>query len=179
VSIQRKALGHRLLRQRKLGEVLLEEGYITDEQLASAVEEQKATGSLLGEVLVSSGYVTEWEVAKCLVGQMQLPFVCSTHYDIPKEAIELLPHAFLHQHRLVPLDIFGNVLVMATAGNLSPDVVEEIEVSTKYEVALFVALHSDVQETLQNRFPLEKVTNELSSKFDQLFKGLDSGPGRL
>ena len=63
---------------------------------------------------------------------------------------------------------------MATAGNISPEVVEEIEVSTSYEVALYVALSSDIQETLQNIFPLEKITNELSDKFDQLFEGTPS-----
>lgn len=166
----RRPLGRRLVRQRKLGEILVEEGYITDEQLRAAVEEQKAGGGLLGEVLVSMGFVTEWEVAKCLVGQFQLPFVYTQHYDIPKEAQTLLPHPFLHQHRMVPLDLFGKCLVVATSGSISTDVVEEIEVSTGYEVALYVALSSDIQKTLQDKFALERVTDELAQKFDQLFE---------
>ncbi len=176
MSTTRRAIGLKLIRQRNLGEILLEDGYITEEQLAGAVEEQKGSGGLLGEILVASGYVSEWEVAKCLVGQLQLPFVYTTHYEIPKEAINLLPHAFLHQHRLVPLDIFGRVLVMATAGNISEAVVEEIAESTNYEVALYVALASDVRETLQRKFPLEKVTTELSQRFDQIFMGMETPP---
>ena len=46
---------------------------------------------------------------------------------------------------------------------------------TLLEVALYVSLTSDIQKTLSERFPLEKVTSELSQKFDQLFEGFDAG----
>lgn len=166
----RKALGQKLVRNRRLGELLVEEGYITEEQLGAAVEEQAATGGMLGRILVTSGYVTEWEVAKCLVAQLQLPFVYTALYDIPKEAVDLLPHAFLHQHLLVPVDLFGKCLALATCGNISQEVVEEIELSTRLEVMLYVSLASDIQTTLEGKFALQKVANELSEKFDELFK---------
>ncbi|MFH0944772.1 MAG: hypothetical protein V2A76_06200 [Planctomycetota bacterium] len=167
----RRAFGNRLSRRKKLGEILVEEGYLSLEQLEGAKEEQKASGTLLGEILVASGYVTEWEVAKCMVMQLQLPFIYTTLYDIPRSVVSLLPHAFLHQHRIIPIDLFGKCLVLATAGDISEDVVTEIEESTGYEVGLYVALTSDIQKSLSERFPLEKVTKELSQKFDQLFDG--------
>lgn len=171
MSAPRKSIGHKLIRQRQLGELLVEEGYITKDQLDAAVEEQQAGGGLLGEILVNLGFVTEWEVAKCLVVQLQLPFLYTVLYEIPQEVQEILPHAFLHQHRIVPIDLFGMCLAIASAGSISQEVVEEIESSTGFEVALYVALTSDIQKTLQDTFPLEKVTNELSEKFDQLFDG--------
>ncbi|MFG0319195.1 MAG: hypothetical protein ACF8XB_18115 [Planctomycetota bacterium JB042] len=165
----RRAFGQKLVRRRQLGEILRDEGLLDDEQLQTAMEEQKVSGGLFGEVLVNLGFVTEWEVAKCLVAQLQLPFIYTALYDTPVEAIDLLPHAFLHQHRMVPVDIFGKTLVLATAGNIDTDVIEEIEESTEYEVALYIALSSDIQRTLQERFPLDKVSDELAEKFDQLF----------
>lgn len=165
----RRAFGQKLVRRRQLGEILREEKLISEEQLETAMEEQRLSGGLIGEVLVSLDFVTEWEVAKCLVVQLQLPFVYTALYDSPPEAIGLLPHAFLHQHRLVPIDIFGKTLAIATAGNIDPEVIEEIEESTDYEVALYIALSSDIQRSLQERFPLEKVSDELAEKFDQLF----------
>ncbi len=168
----RKHFSNKMIRSKMLGEVLVEEGYLNHDQLEGALEEQKASGVLLGEILVASGFVTEWEVAKCLVGQLNLPFIYTTLYDIPKEAVDLLPHAFVHQHRIVPVDIFGSWLTIATAGSISQDVVTEIELSTNLEVGLYVALTSDIQKTLQEKFPLERVTSELSQKFDQLFDGL-------
>jgi len=167
----RRAFTSKLIRKKKLGEILVDEGYLSRDQLHTALEEQKASGSLLGELLVSCGAVTEWEVAKCMVSQLHLPFIYTSLYDISSEAVNLLPHAFLHQHRIIPLDLFGSCLVIATAGDISQEVIDEIELSTGLEVGLYVALTSDIQKTLQDRFPLEKVTNELSEKFDQLFEG--------
>ena len=168
----RKPFASKLIRKKRLGEILVDEAYLSQEQLDATLEEQKASGGLLGELLVSSGFVTEWEVAKCMVSQLHLPFIYTTLYEIPEGVITLLPHAFLHQHRLVPLDLFGSCLVIGTAGDISQEVVDEIELSTGLEVGLYVALTSDIQKTLQDKFPLDKVTNELSRKFDQLFDGL-------
>ncbi len=165
----RRNLSQKLFMQRKLGELLVESGYLADDKLKIGLEEQAQSGGLLGEILVSLGFVTEWDVAKCLVGKLQVPFIYPSKYDIPRDAVDLLPHAFLHQHRLVPLDTFGKCLTIATIGNISQDVVEEIEVSTSLDVTLYVALASDILKTLQEKFPLEKVTNEFSEKFDQLF----------
>lgn len=167
----RKSFSQKLSRMRKLGEILIEEGFITEDQLEIATEEQASTGGPLSEILISQRFVTEWEVAKCLVVNLQLPFIQTANYDIPAEVVNLLPHAFLHQHRLVPLDRYGKCLVMATAGNITEEVVEEIELSTKNDVMMYISLSSDIQETLQAKFPLERLTNELSEKFDQLFQG--------
>ena len=170
----RKSFTSKLARMRRLGEILVEEGFITEEQLSFATEEHSSSGGPLTEILISQRAVTEWEVAKCLTSQLHLPFIYTKHYDIPSDIVSLLPHAFLHQHRLVPMDQFGDCLVMATAGNITEEVVEEIELSTKARVMMYIALSSDIQETLQEKFPLEKLTNELSEKFDQLFQGEDS-----
>jgi hypothetical protein len=166
----RKLLERKLVRERRLGEILLEERLIAEDQLTNALEEQAATGGILTEILVSAGFISEWDLAKCLATRLQLPFIYTTRYEIPREAIDLLPHTLLHQHRLVPIDIFGKVLAIASAGNMSQEILEEIETSTGLEVTLYVALASDLQETLRERFPLEKVTDALSQKFDQLFQ---------
>ncbi len=166
----RKALDRKFSSQRRLGEILVEEGYISRADLDTALHEQKTSGGLIGEVMTSMGLVTEWEVAKCLVAQFQLPFMYTSTYDIAGDVLNLLPHAFLHQHRLVPLDLFGKVLLMATSGDLSVEIIEEIEESTGLEVSLFIALNSDLQNTLQDKFPLEKITDALADRFDQLFE---------
>ena len=168
-TVARKPRGQKLIRRAQLGEILRDDGYISQEQLDAATEEQKLSGGLLGEILVSLGFVTEWEVAKCLVKQLQLPFIYTTLYDSPKEAIDLLPHAFLHQHRIVPVDIFGKTLVLATAGNIDNEVVEEIEESTQLGVALYISLSTDIHRKLQEDYPLEKVSDELAERMDQLF----------
>ena len=169
MATQRHMFQQRLVRLKKLGELLAQEGLVAEDELREAVEEQKRTGGLLGEILVTLGRITEWDLARCLVSQLQLPFLYTTNYEIGQDATELLPHAFLHQHRIIPLDIFGKTLVLATAGSISQEVVEEIEMTTHLEVMLYIALSSDIQRTLQGKFPLEKLTNALFERFDKLY----------
>jgi len=175
VAHTRRYLSTKLSRLKRIGEILSEEGFITDEQLTTAAEIHESSGGALADILVSQRYVTEWELSRCLVTELQLPFVHASLYDISSDVVNLLPHAFLHQHRLVPLDVFGTSLALATNGNISEEIVEEIEETTKFEVMLYVALNSDIQKTLAVKYPLEKVTNELSDKFDQLFEEGDGG----
>ncbi len=169
MATQRNSIQQRLVRLKKLGELLAQEGLISEDDLRDALDEQRRTGGLLGEILVQQGRVTEWDLARCLVSQLQLPFIYTTNYDISPETNALLPHAFLHQHRIVPLDIFGKTLVLATAGSISQEIVEEIELTTHLEVMLYISLTTDIQKTLQDRFPLEKVTDALFARFDKLY----------
>jgi Type II secretion system (T2SS), protein E, N-terminal domain len=169
LATYRSQFVQKLARLKKLGELLTQESLISEADLRLALDEQKKTGALLGEILVSHGRVSEWDLARCLVSQLQLPFVYTTNFEISPEALALLPHPFLHQHRIVPLDIFGKTLVIATAGSLSQDVVEEIEITTQLEVMLCIALATDILKTLQDRFPLERVADALSERFDSLY----------
>jgi type IV pilus assembly protein PilB len=169
VATQRHLFQQRLVRLKKLGELLTQEGLVTEAELKEALEEQRRSSGLLGDILVQFGRITEWDLARCLVSQLQLPFVYTANYEIAPEVADLLPHAFLHQHRIVPLDVFGKTLVLATAGSLSQEIVEEIEATTQLEVMLNIALASDITHTLQEKFTLEKLTNALFERFDSLY----------
>lgn len=166
----RKLLERKLVNERRLGEMLIEEGLLTEDQLNASMKDQQAGQGPLTELLVQNGFVNEWDLAKCLVSKLQLPFIFTETYDIPRDAQEVLPAAVLHQHRIVPLDLFGKTLLLATTGNITQEMVEEIELSTNHDISLFVALISDVQLTLRTKFPLAKVADQVSQRFDQLFK---------
>lgn len=185
MAAARRYLSTKLSRLKRIGQILVEEGFISDEKLATAESIRETSGGSLADILVAQRYVTEWELSRCLVTDLQLPFIHASMYDIASDVVGILPHAFLHQHRLVPLDRFGKALALATNGSISEEIVEEIEESTKFEVMLYVALNSDIQKALAAKFPIEKVTNELSDKFDQLFdvdgtaEDEDGDPDRL
>ena len=165
----RRILGRKLSRQQEIGEILRDEGYVTADQLEVAMQEQQSEGTTLVDALLSLGFATEWDVAKCLVMEFQLPFIEISTYEIAREVKDLLPPPFLHQHLLVPLDVFGKTLAMATTGGITSDELDEIEEVSGMEVALYVALASDIRRALQEHFPLNRVGEELSARFDQLF----------
>jgi MSHA biogenesis protein MshE len=59
----------------RLGDLLIQQGLLTEEQLKTALDEQKRTGRKLGRVFVESGYVTEEGISQALARQLRIPFV--------------------------------------------------------------------------------------------------------
>jgi len=88
---------------------------------------------------------------------------------VPKEVLATLPPNVLMQHKIVPLDVFGEVLVIATYGDLDASTVTEIENETGKRVACVVALKSDIEHVLQEKFPPQDIGKEVASRLDQLF----------
>lgn len=116
--------------RKKLGELLVEQGVIKEEQLQQALRQQKVMGGLLGESLVELGYVTETDLTVAIALQYGLPFVDLDRFHVSKNALALVPPDFLVQNRLLVLDRLGKTLLVAAAGNLEISVFEEIEKMT-------------------------------------------------
>lgn len=139
--------------KKRLGELLVAEGLITNEQIEEALKEQQKTGMLLGEVLVKLGDVTEYDIAGALAAQFGLPYIDTSRYNITKEVFGLLPLDFIRTNQLVPLDKIGNILTVVVSGPLSEKVFEEIEKKTSSELYLFVSTVSQIRKIIQEHSP--------------------------
>lgn len=89
--------------RKKLGELLVEAGLITEEQLKHAIEVQSKTGEKLGKVLIKSGYVTESQILEALEFQLGIPHVDLHKYYIDPEVAKLIPEAVAKRHTIIPI----------------------------------------------------------------------------
>src|SRR5258708_6316177 len=87
----------------KLGEILLREGLITQDQLKKALLEQKNTGMRLGYTLVKLGFVEETEISKMLARQYRMPAVDLSRFEVDAKIIQLLPPDVAIKHTVLPL----------------------------------------------------------------------------
>lgn len=154
--------------RKRFGELLFEEGLISSEDLERALETQRKTGELLGEILVEGGLISEWDIVRVIVKQYKLPYLPSTRYSVPKEVLSIFPPKYLHANLIVPLDIFGDVVVIATARNPSSELMQEIEQQFKFYPLVYVSTITDVKTTLTNHFPTP------FSEFDGMLTDLKS-----
>ena len=92
---------HRMTKKR-LGELLVDEGLITEQQVQEVLAEQKKTKGLFGEILVSKAYVTESDIARAIARQFSIPFISARGYDIPQEVVNLFPSDMLEKYRYSP-----------------------------------------------------------------------------
>jgi hypothetical protein len=138
------------LYRRRIGEILVNEGIISTEQLDQALELQKKNGELLGELLMDLGYVNEADIAKTICLQYQLPFLTLENYLFDDKQFSVLPKEFVLAHKLLPFDKIGNTLLVLVTEIPSDKVLSEIPKLTQLNVALYVGMSSEVNKYLNN-----------------------------
>lgn len=141
--------------KKRLENILLEAGLINEEIAEHARGRQAETGDLIGDILVQEGYVTEEDVARELSRVLQLPFLSLDNYRVTKGAVDGLPRELLHRHQFVPVDRFGDTLSLAISQHLTLDAFKEIQDALKSDLTFFVALISRVQAALQEFAPMD------------------------
>lgn len=98
-----------------LGEILTSKGLITFENLQQAFEDQKTSSKSLGEILVTKGFVTEADLMEGLSKQYNMPYVKLSDYTINPDAVSKIPLDALKKYCVFPIDVEGDLLVIATA----------------------------------------------------------------
>jgi type IV pilus assembly protein PilB len=90
---------------KRIGDVLIEEGYITQQQLEQALSEGKATGSPLGAVLIKLGYIDEIKLGKALAKLHGLQYIDTSTIELSPDVMKLIPKDFIKRYMVVPLRI--------------------------------------------------------------------------
>ncbi len=133
----------------KLGEILLATSLITSEQLNKAIAAQARTGKRLGQILVEQGAATEDDVAWALSTQLMYPYIFLSRDIIDDDVLRLLPEAFLREHRVLPIQKFGHQITLAMADPTDQHTVDEVAAQTGLQVNRAVALASNIEATLR------------------------------
>src|SRR5262245_23341498 len=92
-----------MTRKRRLGEILLAAGLVTDSQLSAALHSQNTWGGKLGSTLIRMGFVREEDLLACLSTQMRLPSVNLGKVKISPRAIQALPHRIAEKYNVIPV----------------------------------------------------------------------------
>ena len=137
------------LNRKKLGELLIEQGLLTDQQVQDTLRLQHQTGKLFGECLVDNKLITEDKMVAVLVSQFGIPYFRPSTYRIPKELLEIFEPAMMRRYQFVPVDTIGSVLVVAIAGLLSEDIFKEIEAQTGCSLQVYLTRISEINDVLK------------------------------
>jgi hypothetical protein len=143
-----------------LGELLLRAGVITEEQLRTALAEQKKWGGKLGQVLVDLNFLDEGLLVKALSKQLDLPRIDFAGLVIPPEALKLLDPEFANKRQVLPIsyDASKKQLVVATSDPGDLGLVDEVEFKTGCRVRVAVAGDRALARAIQQHYFGEAVT---------------------
>jgi len=140
---------------RRLGDTLREFLVLDDEEVEQAAAVAKATGKRIGEVLEDTGIITAEQKQRALGHQWGIPFIDLSDYAFDNKAIASVPERLLKEHKVIPLKLDGNELTLAITDPLNIRAIDEIRLTTGFDVEAFIAVEEDVLRALHHHFGLD------------------------
>lgn len=137
---------------KQLGVFLVECAIIGQSQLDAALAVQKQKGGLIGEILVELGFVKEENIAQALTAQYGFPYLPLGNYEINIEVISLIPARVVKQYLLVPIDKVGNNLSLVMSNPLNVQAIEDVEMLSGCNVQTFVTTATDIKEAIKKYY---------------------------
>lgn len=139
-------------KKQRIGEILLENRFITKDVLNEALEYQRQFGGGITQYLIIYGYINEEELAKCLCAQFGLPYLLISVYDISRDVVKLIPVDIVKKYWLMPVDKMGDVLTVVMSDPFDREAIAKIEKITGCKVQPFVGILSDITKAIEDYY---------------------------
>ncbi|TWT58469.1 Type II secretion system protein E [Thalassoglobus neptunius] len=159
--------------QRKLGQILVDLGYLNEDQLWDVLEEQKQSpGEVIGQVAKRMGLVTEDQITEALAEQFGMPVVALGETTIPPKVLELVPETMASVYKIMPISLQDNVLTVAMADPQNLAALDDLRNFLGYDVRGAVSSLNEVEESIARHYASQE--DDMENLMDQL-EDLDFG----
>lgn len=152
--------------KKKLGDLLIENKLINYAQLEEALKLQKQTGDRLGRVLVNLGYITEQDIANVLEVQLGISQIKLGNTVLFPSVIQLIPEALIRRHRVVPVKKEGRKITVAMVDPLDLIILDDLNLATGYQIEPILATEREINAALQRLFGFQDLINKAVREFE-------------
>lgn len=148
-----------------LGELLIERGLLSEDELSRALSEQKETGEVLGKVVVRLGFISEKDLRKILTEQLGVQFLATEEIQprLDQRLKELIPKELALEHSILPLEIKDGHLKIACYRLPSVIVLDDLRKITGYEIQTMLAGEEDLKKLLDLFYASTNLTEVVTS----------------
>ncbi|MDY6012376.1 GspE/PulE family protein [Clostridium sp.] len=134
--------------KKRLGDLLVELGYITEEQVLEAIKVQKTTGKRLGRIFVELGYITEDGLLDILELQLGIPKINLDLIDIDMNAVSTISEGLAKKYNLIPVGFKDGKLVVAMSDPLNIFAEEDVMLASGYKIDVRIARGSEINDAI-------------------------------
>ena len=154
----------------RLGQILMEDGLLTREQLKLALAEQKQSRSRLGYALVKLGFVPELEVTKVLARQYRMPAVDLSRFEVDGRILKLIPSDLALRSVVLPLKREGRTLTVAMADPTDMGLLEDLKFITRYDLFPVIAGEYTLRTLIEKHYGSAN-----DQQFQEILKEFEEG----
>lgn len=140
---------------KRLGDILIDSGFLTAAELAEALSVQQGTKNKLGEVIVQMGLLTELDILRAISSQYDTPIIDLQNVDIDPEATKIVSEQYCIENTIVPIGFEGDRLVVAIYDPLNILVSDDLRFRTGNEVIPMLAPRKAIEEAIRRNYGKE------------------------
>jgi len=135
---------------RRLGNLLIDRGYVSEEDLRAALQKQQqgSRSQLLGEILVDEGVCSEDQVVECLAAEYGVPYAKLEARLFDPAVVDALPREYIEQNLVLPLFVVRGVLTLAVSEPSNLFLIEEVRGLSKLQVQIVAATSKDIRRMI-------------------------------
>lgn len=146
--------------RKRLGDLLVDSGLITNEQLEATLTE-KPTDQKLGDALLHRGYITELQLIEVLEFQLGIPHVSLYRYPIDPKLLSVIPKEIAKQNLMMPLKKEDSRLFVAMADPMDYYAIEDLRLSTGFDIETAIATKDDIIRTINKYYDVDDSFEEM------------------
>ena len=151
---------------KRIGQILLDLGFIDEQQLETMLEEQPSRAELLGRIGVSLGFYSDDQLGEALAEQWGTTFVSLYDREIAPEVLSLISEPMAQLYRVVPLSLDGNQLTIASSEPQKIQVADELRTLLGYDIHVCVATEAEIEKAIEKHYSSE--SDSVESLVDDL-----------
>ncbi len=156
--------------KKRLGDLLVATGYITQEALQEVLKEQNRTGERLGRILVNKGYITEQNLIEALEFQLGIPHVVLAKREIPQEVVAAVPEHIANKYKVFPVEKEGNRLVLGMVDPTDVVALDNLRLLLNVEIQPVIVTEEDLQRALGKYYGIQGTVAEVFKDLDIEFE---------
>lgn len=141
--------------------MLVENGIISEEQLQEALVDQRKTKRKLGDLLISQGYITEQQLIEVLEFQLGIPHVSLHKYHIDPAITQIIPESMAKRYQVLPFLKEGGKLMVAMADPLDYFAIEDLRMSTGFRIEPAISTRDELQRAIARHYGMRDSMNQM------------------
>lgn len=152
----------------RLGQVLVDEKIITEDQLNLALERQKTVKKRLGNVISDMGMASERDILRALAKRLQVEYVDTPLFQIELDSIRLIPEHLARKYNIVPLNMRAGVITIATNDPLDFTCLEDLGIITGMEIRTVVSSSIEIEKAINRvytRQNADEILNDIRDEY--------------
>lgn len=150
--------------RKRLGDLLIETGLLTTEQLDKALGIQKKTGERLGRVLINVGYITEEKMIEVLEFQLGIPHLDLSAATVDREMAAIIPLSMAERYQVIPVKKEGKKLTLAMADPTNIFAIDDIRMASGCEIEPVIAAEKEIKRLINQSYGVQEMVEKAVSK---------------